>query len=127
MDFDSMPRLERRRLLKRLTSERCKRAAKTFRRSDKVEAACARVIDEIEELTGETITRGLATRLTRGADTEIAGEWCRSASSGELFRVPKPIAAADLLARLNHMRETAAAKHGKASAVVGSISLDHDS
>ncbi|WP_336795862.1 replication endonuclease [Erwinia aphidicola] len=127
MDFDSMPRLERRRLLKRLTSERCKRAAKIFRRSDKVEAACARLIDEIEELTGETITRGLATRLIRGAHTEIAGEWCRSASSGELFRAPKPIAAADLLARLNHLRETAAVKHGEASAVVGSISSDHDS
>ncbi|MEI2605235.1 hypothetical protein V8O11_15715 [Erwinia aphidicola] len=73
MDFDSMPQLERHRLMERLTSERPKKAAKTFRRSDNVEAACARIIEEIKELTGETITRGLASRLIRGADTEIAG------------------------------------------------------
>ncbi|QZQ52283.1 replication endonuclease [Erwinia persicina] len=126
MDFDSMPRLERRRLLKRLTSERSKRAAKTFRRSDKVEAACASVIEEIRELTGETITRGLATRLIRGADTEIAGEWCRSASSGELFRAPKPVLAADLSARLNHLRQLAAAKNSAASAAVSPLTADHD-
>ncbi|GLR09089.1 replication protein [Mixta theicola] len=108
MDFDSMPRKERRRLLRKLTSERPEKAAITFRRSGKVEAACARVIDQIRELTGETISRGLATRLINGVDTKIAGDWCRSASSGELYRAPRPIVASDLLTRLNHLRMIAA-------------------
>lgn len=104
MDFGSMPRLERRRMLRRLTSDRPEKAAKTFRRSDKVEIACTTVIDQVRELTGETISRGLATRLIRGANTEIAGVWCRSAGNGELFRAPTPILATELLARLNHVR-----------------------
>lgn len=110
MDFGSMPRLERRRMLRRLTSERPAKVAKTFTRSDKVETACAIVIDQIRELTGETISRGLATRLIQGVNTEIAGEWCRSASSGELFRAPRPILATELLAKLNHLRVMAATK-----------------
>ncbi|WP_455915563.1 replication endonuclease [Pantoea agglomerans] len=108
MDFDHMPRIERRRLLRRLASERPEKAAKTFRRSDKVEAACARVIDQIRELTGEIISRGLATRLISGVETKIAGEWCRSASNGELFRAPRPISFTELLARLHDLRVMAA-------------------
>ncbi|WP_345827777.1 replication endonuclease [Erwinia sp. HDF1-3R] len=108
MDFDHLPRIERRRLLRRLASERPEKAAKTFRRSDKVEAACARVIDQIRELTGETISRGLATRLISGVETKIAGEWCRSASNGELFRAPRPISFTELLARLHDLRVMAA-------------------
>lgn len=111
MDFDHMPRIERRRLLRRLASERPEKAAKAFRRSDKVEAACVRVIDQIRELTGETISRGLATRLISGVDTKIAGEWCRSASNGELFRAPRPILVTELLAKLSHMRVMAATKN----------------
>jgi hypothetical protein len=108
MDFDHMPRIERRSLLRRLASERPEKAAKAFRRSDKVEAACVRVIDQIRELTGETISRGLATRLISGVDTKIAGEWCRSASNGELFRAPRPISFTELLARLHDLRVMAA-------------------
>lgn len=108
MDFDHMPRIERRRLLRRLANERPEKAAKTFRRSDKVEAACARVIDQIRELTGETISRGLATRLISGVETKIAGEWCRSYSNGELFRAPRPISFTELLARLHDLRVMAA-------------------
>ncbi|WP_455863886.1 replication endonuclease [Pantoea agglomerans] len=111
MDFDHMPKIERRRLLRRLASERPEKAAKAFRRSDKVEAACVRVIDQIRELTGETISRGLATRLISGVDTKIAGEWCRSASNGELFRAPRPILVTELLAKLNHLRVMAATKN----------------
>ena len=111
MNFGSLPRIERRRLLRRLTSERPAKVAKTFRRSDKVETACATVIDQIRELTGETISRGLATRLIQGTNTEIAGEWCRSASNGELFRAPRPILATELLAKLNHLRVMAATKN----------------
>ena len=57
------------------------------------------MIDEVRQLTGEIISRGLALRLVRGVDTKIAGIWCRSAASGELFSAKSPIVKSELLAR----------------------------
>lgn len=99
-----MNRTERRRLLQRIRADQPKKTAKEFRRSEKVEAACARAIGEIKDLTGETITRGLAVRLIRGFDTKIFGEWYRGAGSGEIFRGKEPVNSVKLLARFNLLR-----------------------
>ncbi|MEJ5178854.1 replication endonuclease [Erwinia sp. MYb416] len=103
-DFEKMNRTERRRLLQRIRADQPKKAAKEFRRSGKVEAACARAIGEIKDLTGETISRGLAVRLIRGFDTKIFGEWYRGAGSGEIFRGKEPVNTVKLLARFNLLR-----------------------
>ncbi len=103
-DFDKMSRKERRRLLQRIRADQPKRTHKVFRRSEKIEAACARAIGEIRDLTGETITRGLAVRLIRGFDTKIFGEWYRGAGSGEIFRGKEPANSSKVIARFNLLR-----------------------
>jgi len=103
-DFKEMNRTERRRLLQRVRADQPKKTAKEFRRSGKIEAACARAIGEIKDLTGETISRGLAVRLVRGFDTKIFGEWYRGAGSGEIFIGKATVTGEKLLARFEWLR-----------------------
>ncbi|MEN5016944.1 replication endonuclease [Erwinia sp. Eh17-17] len=103
-DFKEMNRTEHRRLLQRVRAEQPKKTAKEFRRSEKVEAACARAIGEIRDLTGQTISRGLAVRLIRGFNTKIFGEWYRGAGSGEIFRGKEPVTGEKLLDKFERLR-----------------------
>lgn len=99
LDFGSMSRKERRQMLSRIRVSEPKKTSKQFRREDKTETACARVICEVRDLTGETISRGLALRLVRGVNTKISGIWCRSVASGEVFAAKVPVRKSELLAR----------------------------
>ncbi|MGA7509470.1 MAG: replication endonuclease [Erwinia billingiae] len=99
LDFGSMSRKERRKHLARIRAQQPVRTQKVFRRSDKKEAACIRVIEQIRDLSGETISRGLATRLIGGTETRIGGQWFSSTALGELLRPRKKSDPQALLAR----------------------------
>jgi hypothetical protein len=99
LDFGSMSRKERRKHLARIRAQQPVKTQKVFRRSDKKEAACIRVIEQIRDLSGETISRGLATRLIGGTETRIGGQWFSSTALGELLRPRKKSDPQALLAR----------------------------
>ncbi|KGD83550.1 hypothetical protein HA47_11540 [Pantoea stewartii subsp. indologenes] len=84
-----------------------------MRRPDKIEAACDNVIGQVRDLSGETISRGLAMRLIGGTQTEIAGKLFRSSCYGDLVRPFKSKADAsrkdEILSRFNRLAERAKA------------------
>jgi Bacteriophage replication gene A protein (GPA). len=86
IDLDGMSRKERRRLLSRIRAEKPERWHIKLRRPDKIEAACDNVIAQVRDLSGETISRGLAMRLVGGTQTKIGGHLFRSLPNGELAR-----------------------------------------
>lgn len=103
LDFGSMSRKERRKQLARIRAEQPARVHKVFHRSDKKEAACTRVIEQVRDLSGETISRGLAVRLVEGTETKIGGQWFSSTALGELLRPRKKDNSAKLLIRINDL------------------------
>ncbi|KGT95348.1 replication protein [Erwinia typographi] len=105
IDFGSLSRKERRRQLTRIRAKQPVKASKVFRRSDKNEVACARVIEQIRDLIGETISCGLAARLIGGTETRIGGEWFSCTAQGELLRARKKDVAGELLARCSLLAE----------------------
>lgn len=104
-DFEDMNRSQRRRLLMRIRAEQPAKVAGTYRRADKVEAACTKVIAEIRDLTGESISRGLATRILGGTETLVADQWFSSTAQGELLRPARRGAAAAIFAKVEALRE----------------------
>lgn len=80
-----LTRRERRQLTDRLRQrEAVKR--RTFNHANaKNGTGIARTIDEIQLLTGETLSRGQALSLMSGAKMCINGKWCRGSGSGEIF------------------------------------------
>ncbi|MVT82321.1 replication endonuclease [Pantoea agglomerans] len=86
IDLDGMSRKERRQLLSRIRAQKPEKRHLKLRRSDKIEAACDSVIAQVKDLSGETISRGLAVRLISGTQTKIAGQMFRSLPNGELAR-----------------------------------------
>lgn len=104
-DFEYMNKSERRRLLMRIRAEQPAKVAGTYRRAEKVEVACSKVIVEIRDLTGESISRGLATRILSGTETLVADQWVSSTAQGELLRPVKRSAATAILARVEALRE----------------------
>ncbi|QHM72489.1 replication endonuclease [Mixta intestinalis] len=103
--LEQLSRKERRRILARIKAARPPERHRTLRRADKTEAACDKVIDQVRDLTGETISRGLAVRLIGGTETKIAGRWFRSVASGELFRAIKQNSKESPLVRFRRLRE----------------------
>ncbi|WP_233592638.1 replication endonuclease [Erwinia psidii] len=103
VDFEGMSRKERRKYLTRIRAEQPTAAPQVFRRSDKEEAACARVTGQIRDICGETISRGLASRLTGGTDTKIAGQWFSATALGELLRPRSRGRAEAVMARFNNL------------------------
>ncbi len=87
--LERLSRKERRRILARIKAGLPSKPRRALRRADKTEAACAKVIGQVRDLTGETISRALAVRLIGGTETKIAGRWFRSVANGELFRATK--------------------------------------
>ncbi|MCP2231830.1 replication endonuclease [Erwinia aphidicola] len=104
-DFEDMNKSERRRLLMRIRAEQPAKVAGTYRRAEKVEVACSKVIVEIRDLTGESISRGLAIRILGGTETLVAGQWISSTAQGELLRPARRGAAAAILARVDALQE----------------------
>lgn len=86
IDLDSMSRRERRQLLSRIRAQEPEKRHLKLRRSDKIEAACDNVISQVKDLSGETISRGLAVRLIGGTQTKIGGRLFRSSAYGELLK-----------------------------------------
>jgi len=86
IDLKRMSRKEKRRLLARLRAKSPDKKHLVLRRPDKIETACDNVIGQVRDLSGETISRGLAVRLIDGTQTEIAGKLFRSTCYGDLVR-----------------------------------------
>ncbi len=57
-----------------------------FVRRDELEAVCEKAIDQVRDLSGKTISRGLAVHLIDGTQTKIGGHFFRSLPDGELAR-----------------------------------------
>lgn len=105
LDFGSMSRKERRRLLSNVRAEKPVKKCIQLKRDPKTEAACLRLIEEVKESTGEDISRGFAVRLMRGFKSKIAGNWYRGTGKGELFSAKPPRSTGDLLTRFNRLAE----------------------
>jgi len=103
-DLSRLTKKEKRGILARIRSEAPVKAHGTLRRSSKVEAACENLIGQVKDLSGETISRGLAMRLLGGTETKIAGRWFRSSAYGELFAPSKTKTKSNLHARVEKLR-----------------------
>ncbi|EKK4083426.1 replication endonuclease [Cronobacter dublinensis] len=86
-----LTRRERRQLTDRLRQREAVKRRTFNHTTAKNGAGIARTIDEIQLLTGETLSRGQALSLMSGAKMCINGKWCRGSGSGEIFaaRIPK--------------------------------------
>jgi len=110
LNLESMSRKERRQLLNRIRADQPEKRHLKLRRSNKVEAACDNVISQVRDLSGETISRGLAVRLLSGAQTEIGDRMFRSNAYGDLFRpIIKPVIESPLT-RFNRLAEKCGVK-----------------
>ncbi|MFK3933942.1 replication endonuclease [Pantoea agglomerans] len=105
IDLDGMSRKERRQLLSRIRAERPEKRHLKLRRSDKIEAACDNLIGQVRDLSGETISRGLAVRLIGGTQTKIGGHLFRSLPNGELVRPILEPKRTFVLERFNRLAE----------------------
>ncbi|MEN4768985.1 replication endonuclease [Duffyella gerundensis] len=103
-ELSRLTKKEKRRILARIRTEAPVKAHGTLRRSSKVEAACQNLIGQVKDLSGETISRGLAMRLLGGTETKIAGRWFRSSAYGELFAPSKTKKKGNLHARVEQLR-----------------------
>lgn len=111
IDFDGMSRKERRQLLARIRMEQPKKRLRNLRRSEKIEAACDKVISQVRDFCGETISRGLAVRLIGGTQTEIAGKMCRASACGDLLRAKPEAKEGCILSRFNRLADSVRAKN----------------
>ncbi|MEK6305828.1 MAG: replication endonuclease [Pantoea dispersa] len=103
IDPDGMSRKERRRLLAQIRAQQPQKLHKKLRRSDKIEAACDNLISQVRDLSGETISRGLAVRLIGGTQTEIAGRMFRSSAYGDLLRPHRIFDSTAILKRIERL------------------------
>ncbi|EOV9683157.1 replication endonuclease [Cronobacter malonaticus] len=80
-----LTRRERRQLTDRLREKKAVKRRTFNLATEKNAAGIARTIDEIQLLTGETLSRGQALSLMSGAKMCINGKWCRASTVGEVF------------------------------------------
>ncbi|MDU5838395.1 MAG: replication endonuclease [Pantoea sp.] len=111
IDLNGMNRRERRQLLSRIRAQEPEKRHLQLRRSDKIEAACDNVIGQVKDLSGETISRGLAVRLIGGTQTKIAGRMFRSSAYGDLFRPKVEVERQGVLDRFNRLAALAKSKN----------------
>jgi hypothetical protein len=100
-----MSRKERRQLLSRIRAQKPEKRHLKLRWSDKIEVACDSVIAQVKDLSGETISRGMAVRLIGGTQTKIAGQMFRSLPNGELARPILEPKRTFVLERFNRLAE----------------------
>ncbi|MDQ1969136.1 replication endonuclease [Cronobacter sakazakii] len=88
-----LTRRERRQLTDQLRERKAVKRRTFNHATEKNAKGIARTIDEIQLLTGESLSRGQALSLMSGAKMCINGKWCSGSGSGEIFaaRVPKPV------------------------------------
>lgn len=113
IDLNGMSRKERRQLLTRIRTQQPEKRHLKLRRSDKIEAACDNLISQVRDLSGETISRGLAVRLLGGTETKIAGRMFRSSEYGELLRARTSSKKENLLARVNRLAHMTRVKNAQ--------------
>ena len=114
IDPDGMSRKERRRLLAQIRAQQPQKLHKKLRRSDKIEAACDDLISQVRDLSGETISRGLAVRLIGGTQTEIAGRMFRSSAYGDLLRPHRIYDSTAILMRIERLaRQSSTGRTGE--------------
>ncbi|KTS14707.1 replication endonuclease [Pantoea dispersa] len=114
IDLDGMSRKERRRLLAQIRAQQPQKLHKKLRRSDKIEAACDNLISQVRDLSGETISRGLAVRLIGGTQTEIAGRMFRSSAYGDLLRPHRIYDSTAILRRIERLaRQSSTGRTGE--------------
>lgn len=78
-------RRERRELTNRLKKQKPVTRRKFIHGTDEDSAVIVKVIDEIHQTTGITISLGEALHLLTGGKSYIAGKWLRGSSKGEIF------------------------------------------
>ncbi|MDK1262746.1 replication endonuclease [Cronobacter sakazakii] len=83
-------RRERRQLTDRLRQRDAVKRRTFNHATERNVAGIVRTIDEIQLLTGETLSRGQALSLMNGAKMCINGKWCRGSGYGEIFAVRMP-------------------------------------
>jgi hypothetical protein len=80
-----LSRSERRRLTSRLREEKPVSRRQFTPGTEKQAAAITRTIEEIHQVTGETISRGEALHLMAGGRGRFGDKLCRGSASGEVF------------------------------------------
>lgn len=88
-------RRERRQLTERLRKKKPATAQKFDYVTKRNAAAVARTIEEIRQLTGETLSRGEALSLMSGARAFIGGYWRRGSASGDVYAAHPPASEKD--------------------------------
>ncbi|MEH3456189.1 replication endonuclease [Enterobacter roggenkampii] len=78
-------RRERRELTNKLKKQKPVTRRKFIHGTDEDIAVIVKVIDELHQTTGITISRGEALHLLAGGKSYIAGKWLRGSSKGEIF------------------------------------------
>lgn len=81
-----LSRSERRKLTARLRDKKRFTNRNFVHGTVKQSAAIDRTINEIQLMTGETISRGEALHLMVGGKSCINGKWCRGSAKGEIFQ-----------------------------------------
>jgi len=104
LDFDAMTRQQRRQLLRRVRGEAVEKIPLKLDRGEKIEYACGRAIASIRDLTGETISRGLAFRLLKGGEIEVGSLRFAATALGELLPAEKTCKKEALLMRFANLR-----------------------
>jgi hypothetical protein len=105
IDLNGMNRRERRQLLSQIRAQKPEKRHLQLRRTDKTEAACDNVIGQVKDLSGETISRGLAVCLIGGTQTKIGGLMFRSLPNGDLVRPLLDSKKTNALERFNRLAE----------------------
>lgn len=85
-----LSRTERRRLISRLREEKSVSRRQFMPGTEKQAAAIARTIEEIHQVTGESISRGEALHLMAGGRGRFGDRWCRGSAGGEVFAAKPP-------------------------------------
>lgn len=111
IDLNGMSRKERRQLLIKIRTQQPKKQRLGLRRTEKIEAACDNVISQVQDLCGETISRGLALRLLSGTETKITGRMFRCSAYGDLLRPRASSKKDSLLNRINLLATMARTKN----------------
>lgn len=102
-------RRERRQLAERLRKKKPATAQKFDHVTKRNAAAVARTIEEIRQLTGETLSRGEALSLMSGARAFIGGYWRRGSASGDVYAANTPASAraTSIMSRVRQLEKAA--------------------
>lgn len=102
-------RFQRRQLTNRLRDKKSTERRNFIHGKPAQDGAISRTIDEIQLLTGITISRGEALHLMAHGKSCFNGKWCRGSEAGEVFSTVPPFyeKAKDILSRITVMAEIA--------------------